>query len=162
MAKTAQLVSNTLARTGPSQVLFQPTMSAVKHASSSLRALQLQEADVCDTTGEVSQEAVPSGAAEQVVQAVGRDSGGNGLAAEQELQDQDAELIAVKVGVCFFLWVLMLSIVSCMLLQNNSWLNSLGKCAPKADCAQRKLTHMTNPYASVTHYMVHIGSYMCA
>ena len=48
--------------------------------------------------GEVSQEVVSSGAAEQVVQAEGRESDGNGLAAEQELQEQDAELAAVNVG----------------------------------------------------------------
>lgn len=57
----------------------------------------------------MSQEAVSSGAAEQVVQAEGRDSDGNGLAAEQELQEQDAELVAVKVGFVDFFWVLMLS-----------------------------------------------------
>lgn len=42
-----------------------------------------------------------SGAAEQVVQAEGRESDGNGLAAEQGLQEQDAELVAVKVGFAF-------------------------------------------------------------
>lgn len=52
-------------------------------------------------TGEGSQEAVASGAAEQVVQAEGRESDGNGLAAEQGLQEQDAELVAVKVGFAF-------------------------------------------------------------
>lgn len=32
------------------------------------------------------------------MQAEGRESDGNGLAAEQGLQEQDAELLAVKVG----------------------------------------------------------------
>ena len=60
------------------------------------------EANVCDTTGEVGPDAVSSGAAEQVVQPEGRNSGGNGLAAEQELQGQDAELLAIKVGFVHF------------------------------------------------------------
>lgn len=48
---------------------------------------------------------VSSGAAEQMVQAEGREPDGNGLAAEQELQEQDAELVAVKVGFVGFLGV---------------------------------------------------------
>lgn len=54
---------------------------------------------MCVGIGEVSQEAVSSGIAEQEVQAEGREAGGNGLAAEQELQEQDADLADVKVTV---------------------------------------------------------------
>lgn len=95
------------------------------------------EANVYDTTGEVSQEAVSSGAAEQAVQAEGRDSDGNGLAAEQGLQEQDAELIAVKVRFVNLIWVLILcTVMSFVLMQGKSWQSAPHACALRADCAE--------------------------
>lgn len=52
---------------------------------------------MCDIAGEVSQEALPSGAAEQQVPAEGPDAEGNGLASPQQVQEEDADLVALKV-----------------------------------------------------------------